>query len=162
MIVVEKGTLRISIDEWKDGEKRKNHGISLVEASGVFDDPDCWMVENYFYRAEQLWCRVGMIGPRFYSLFHLYDQKKIESSPAPSRRENRPRGRSEGTTSATSLTPKQIRELTKRIERRGFINLSDPDAPELKPGAFGFPFRDRHKYLDKHGRLKPQFRRRSA
>jgi uncharacterized DUF497 family protein len=92
MIVIEKGNLRIEIDEWKDGENRKNHGISLVEASGVFDDPDCWMFENYFYRGEQRWCTVGMIGPRFYSLFHLYDQKKDREFARPiSARESTPR-----------------------------------------------------------------------
>ncbi len=40
------------------------------------------------------------------------------------------------------------------------INLSDPDAPPVSPDAFGFQFKDRHKYLDEHGRLKPEFRRR--
>jgi hypothetical protein len=39
------------------------------------------------------------------------------------------------------------------------IDVSDPDAPPLPEHAFGFPGRDRHKYVDKRGRLKPEFRR---
>ena len=85
-----KRRIHLEWDERKDRENQKRHGISFLEASAVFDDPNSWMFPNYRH-GEERWCTVGLIGTRFYSVFHLYDQANDEEYfPLISARESEP------------------------------------------------------------------------
>lgn len=90
------------------------------------------------------------------------NKKVIKSLPDSFPPGKRARTRFGGTTSETKPSKEQlIRELNESLAGRE-IDLTDPDAPPIRPDAIGFPFRDRHKLLDKKGRLLPKFRKRSA